>query len=123
MAALLTDRGGRIETLYVMEISPAAPLDVGMEVETARALGCLEEARLIGKGWKREFLPAYLKTRQAGKAIIEHGTRKGFDLLIFDLQPGERLRRSYRKLAETLQEKAGCGVLVIAGDRGEEAKP
>ncbi len=113
LAVKLAGRDGMVETFYMIEVPLSRSMEVGLEVETARALQALEEASLVGRRLEKDFLPAYVKTRQAGKAILEHGEKKGFDLIVFDLLPGERLRRSYRKLAESLQEKAGCDVIVV----------
>lgn len=114
LAVRLAGRDGIVETFYMIEVPLSRSLDVGLEVETARALQALEEASLTGRRLGKDFLPAYVKTRQADKAVLEHSGKKGFDLIIFDLMPGDRLRRAHRKLAEAMQEKAARDVIVIA---------
>ena len=112
----MAGRSGSIKTLYVTEIPVSRSLEVEAEEETARGLKALEEASLLGSSLGKRFLPAFEKTRQGSKAIVELQRRDHFDLVLFDLQPGERLRRTNRKIAEYIQEKAGCTVMIVGGN-------
>ena len=116
LAVKMAGRNGSVKTLYVAEIPVSRSLEVEAEEETARGLQALEEASLLGAGLGKRFLPAFDKTRQGSKAIVEFQRRDHCDLVLFDLQPGERLRRTNRKIAEYIQEKAGCTVMIVAGD-------
>ncbi len=116
LAVRMAGRKGSIKTLYVTEIPVSRSLEVEAEEETALGLKALEEASLLGASLGKKFLPAFDKTRQGSKAIVEFQRREQSDLVLFDLQPGERLRRTNRKIAEYIQEKAGGTVMIVAGD-------
>ncbi len=116
LAVSMAGRHGVIETLYVTEVPISRSLEVEAEEETARGLEALEEAARVGRSLGRRLLPGLEKARMGSKAVVEVQRRGGFDLVVFDLYPGERLRRANRKIAEYLQEKAGCTVMLVGGN-------
>jgi hypothetical protein len=119
LAVSMAGKRGLIETFYVTEVPINRSLEVGAEEDTARGLAALEEASLVGGTLGKRLLPGLEKTRMGSKAVVELQRRAGFDLIVFDLQPGDRLRRANRKIAEYLQEKAGCTVMIVGGNNNK----
>jgi nucleotide-binding universal stress UspA family protein len=102
-AVRMSDRGGIIETLYVIEIGMERPLDVVADDEVANALQALEDASYEGRRRGKRLLPRLEKARMGSKVILDIQHREG------------AMANTMRKIVQYVREKASCTVIVLSG--------
>ena len=115
LAMRMAGRRGIVETLYVIEIGLERPLQVVADEEIARGMRALEEASYIGKRDGKRLLPRLEKARMGSKAVLDVQGQEGFGLVVLDLVESVKMEDITRKIAEYVQEKATCTVVVLSG--------
>jgi len=115
MGVRMAGRTGIVETLYVIEIGVERPLEVPADEAIAAGLSALEEASYIAKNYGKKLLPRLEKARMASRVILDTQAQGGFDLLIMDLAVSNAMEATTRKIAQYIEEKATCTVVILSG--------
>lgn len=113
LAAHMVGKDGLVHTVYLVEIPLNQPLESGAEADLALGLEALEAAANMGRASGIRVLPRLEKTRLGSKSVVKIQEGEGFDAVILEVRPGSRSQRVGRKVAEYVQEHAGCTVMVI----------
>jgi APA family basic amino acid/polyamine antiporter len=112
---LAAERGARLVALYTLEVPPSQTLnDVAPELER-RADQQLGEAEALGFQYGVSVIGRKVRTRNAGRAIVEEAARRGSEIIVLG-SPGRspRAARLFGSTVDFVFRNARCKVMVGA---------
>ena len=80
-ASRLVGEGGAVDVLYLIEIPAQLSLDAGLEAEEAAGRELLEAASLTGRRYGAKTRTALVRTRHAGRTIVEEAQRTNAEVV------------------------------------------
>jgi APA family basic amino acid/polyamine antiporter len=115
-ARLAAERGARIAAVTAIELPLELPLDAELPEEERRANEVLDEARAIGELYGVDVVGRLVRTRNAGRAIVDEAERRGSEIIVMGAPRGRgRLRRRvFGGTVDFVLRHAPCRVMVAA---------
>jgi APA family basic amino acid/polyamine antiporter len=116
---LAQEGGSLVLALHVIRVPLDLPVDSPMELEGARAIESLAEAKALGADHGVEVRGSVVRARSLGQAIVAEAGRTGADLIVMGSSP--RWRRQSRFFSPTVDyvlKTAPCEVLIVAFPQG-----
>jgi nucleotide-binding universal stress UspA family protein len=97
------------------------PLSAPMEKETAQAERELQEAAALGREYGINVITRIIRTRAAGRAVVDEATRRGSEIIVIGARernrPGQRL---FGPRIDYVLRNAPCRVMVGVLPAGAE---
>jgi nucleotide-binding universal stress UspA family protein len=115
--ALAANHGASITAVFVIEISPLLPLDARMSDEEAESREALTRAEAIAEAFGLRIRPHTIRTRDAGRAIVELVEDEDVELIVICAPRRRWLRTRGPAFDGTVRHvlaKAPCRVLVVS---------
>jgi nucleotide-binding universal stress UspA family protein len=115
--ALAADHGASITAVFVIEISPLLPLDARMSDEEAESREARTRAEAIAEAFGLRIRPRTIRTRDAGRAIVELVEDEDVELIVMFAPRRRWLRTRGPAFDGTVRHvlaKAPCRVLVVS---------
>lgn len=113
-AQLAAERGARIAAVTAIELPFELPLDAELPDEEEKANAVLDEARAIGELYGVDVVGRIVRTRNAGRAIVDEAERRGSEIIIMGAPRHERRRRIFGDTVDFVLRHAPCRVMVAA---------
>jgi nucleotide-binding universal stress UspA family protein len=117
-ACALAAEAATITAVFVIEVSPLLPLDAWMGEEEAAAREALARAEAIADAFGLKIHTRIVRSRDAGRAIIDLAEGEDVELVVICAPHASRLRRRQMAFDGTVRHvlaKAPCRVMVVAG--------
>jgi basic amino acid/polyamine antiporter, APA family len=114
-AARLVGNGAVVEALYVLPVPAQLSLDAGLEEEEVRGRGVLEAARMVGRRAGVEVHPSLIRTRNAGRTIVEEARRTGAELIYLATAHAPEAENALGPTARYLLAERPCRVVIETG--------
>jgi APA family basic amino acid/polyamine antiporter len=118
-ARLASERRARIAAVSAIEIPLELPLDAELPEEERKANAILDEARVIGDLYGVDVVARLVRTRHAGRAIVDEATSRGSEIIVMGAPRSERRGRIFGNTVDFVLRHAPCRVMVAAA--GERA--
>jgi APA family basic amino acid/polyamine antiporter len=115
-ARLAAERGSTIVALRVLVVPLELPTSTEMLFEEAEADRLLDEARLAASAYGVRTIDRIVKSRNAGRAIVEEAQRRQSEIVVLGA-PRLRHRAIFGKTVDFVLKNAPCRVMVAAGKR------
>ena len=118
---LAAERRGSIVALTVLEVPLELPLDADLPGHAERkAHELLDEARAIGDAYGVDVVGRLVRSRRAGRAIVEEAERRNSEIVVMGAPRRDEHRRRGRIFGGTVDfvlKNAHCRVMVAAAPR------
>ena len=118
---LAAERRGSIVALTVLEVPLELPLDADLPGHAERkAHELLDEARAIGDAYGVDVVGRLVRSRRAGRAIVEEAERRNSEIVVMGAPRRDEHRRRGRIFGGTVDfvlKNAPCRVMVAAAPR------
>jgi APA family basic amino acid/polyamine antiporter len=116
---LATERGAAIVALTVLEVPLQLPLDADLRDEEERANDVLDEARAIGDAYGVNVIGRLVRSRQAGRAIVDEAERRNSEIIVIGAPRRDPRRRGpiFGGTVDFVLKNAPCRVMVAAARR------
>src|SRR5438105_1941790 len=116
---LAAERRASIAAVTVIQVPLELPLDANLEAEEERANDLLDEVRAIGDSYGVEVVGRILRSRKAGRAIVDEAERRQSEIIVIGAPRKARLsgRRIFDDTVDFVLKHAPCRVMVAAGRR------
>jgi APA family basic amino acid/polyamine antiporter len=111
-AAKLVGEDAGVDVLYLIEIPVRYQFDAALDDEEQRARNVLEAAKLAGQGAGVKINGRVLRTRSAGKTIVEEATRLRSDAIYLATSHAPPGERGLGPLARYLLQARPCRIVV-----------
>jgi basic amino acid/polyamine antiporter, APA family len=115
-ARLAAERGSTIIALRVIVVPLEMPSDVPMPDEEDEADRLLDDARLAASAYGVHTIDRVVKSRNAGRAIVEEAQRRQSEIVVLGA-PRLQHRAIFGKTVDFVLKNAPCRVMVAAGKR------
>ncbi|MGH2933479.1 MAG: amino acid permease [Gaiellaceae bacterium] len=114
---LAAERRATIVAISAIEVPLELPLDAELPEQVEEANRALDEAHAIGESYGVRVIPRLVRTRNAGRAIVDEAARRGSELIV--MGSPRRMRLSSRKqifgdTVDFVLKHAPCRVMVAA---------
>jgi APA family basic amino acid/polyamine antiporter len=119
-AAAVVDPGAVVEALFVLEVPREHELPEGFEQQEYEARCALDEARLQARAQGLKVRVKLIRTRNAGKAIVEEARQHDSDLIYVSTEHAPSRERLLGPTVRYILAKRPCRVIVEGG--GPEAQ-
>ncbi len=119
-ASLAAERGAQIVAVNVIEVPFELPLAAVVPDLVEVADRELDEARAIGDSYGVVVLPRLLRSRSAGRAIVEEAVRRDTEIIVIGAlrkEVGRRKRAVFGATVDYVLKNAPCRVMVTASQR------
>jgi APA family basic amino acid/polyamine antiporter len=115
-ARLAAERGARIAAVTAIELPLELPLDAELPDEERRANEVLDEARAIGELYGVDVVGRIVRTRNAGRAIVDEADRRNSEIIVMGAPRGRGSlrRRVFGDTVDFVLRHAPCRVMVAA---------
>jgi basic amino acid/polyamine antiporter, APA family len=115
-ARLAAERGARITAVTALELPLELPLDADMPEEEWRANVQLDEARAIGDSYGVDVVSRLVRSRSAGRAIVDEAERRGSEIIVIGAPRRDRRRQTgiFGDTVDFVLKHAPCRVMVAA---------
>ena len=112
---LASETGARVVALYTIEVPAARPLNEPLPEEEERAHRQLAEAEAIGAQFGVGVIGRLVRTRSAGRALVEEATARGSEVIVLG-SPGRSpaASRLFDRTVDHVLRHAPCRVMVGA---------
>jgi APA family basic amino acid/polyamine antiporter len=112
---LAAERGARIAAVTAIELPLELPLDAELPEEERRANEILDEARAIGELHGVDVVSRIVRTRNAGRAIVDEAERRDSEIIVMGApRHGARRGRIFGDTVDFVLKHAPCRVMVAA---------
>jgi APA family basic amino acid/polyamine antiporter len=111
-AARLVGEDAVVDALYIIEVPSQLPIDAEMPVEEARARSALESARLAARRAGLPVRTSVLRTRRAGRTIVDEARRLGSEVIYLATDHAPAAERGLGPLARMLLVERPCRVVI-----------
>jgi APA family basic amino acid/polyamine antiporter len=111
-AAKLVGPDAAVEAVYLVTVPPELPLDEGMEEEEQLGRNALEIARLQARTAKLQVRVKLIRTRNAGKAIVEEAIERRSDLIYISTVHARSRERQVGPIARYVLGRRPCRVVI-----------
>jgi basic amino acid/polyamine antiporter, APA family len=112
---LAAEHDAAVEALHVVRVPLDQELAAAMADAEEQAEASLAEARALGEELGVEVIVTMVRARAIGRAIVDHATATGADVIVLGSSP--RWRRQSRFFSPTVDfvlRQAQCEVLIVA---------
>jgi basic amino acid/polyamine antiporter, APA family len=112
---LAAEHDAAVEALHVVRVPLDQELAAAMADAEEQAEASLAEARALGEELGVEVIVTMVRARSIGRAIVDHATATGADVIVLGSSP--RWRRQSRFFSPTVDfvlRQAHCEVLIVA---------
>jgi basic amino acid/polyamine antiporter, APA family len=113
-ARLAAERGATIVALRVIVVPLDQAIDAEMPVQQELADRLLDDARNLAELYGVRMIERLLRSRSAGRAIVEEAERRQSEIVVLGAPRAER-RRIFGPTADYVLKHAPCRVMVAAG--------
>jgi APA family basic amino acid/polyamine antiporter len=113
-ARLAADRGATIIALRVIVVPMELPTDAPMPEQEEEADRLLDEARLTAETYGVSMVDRLVRSRNAGRAIVEEAERRGAEIIVLGAPRG-RHRQIFGRTVDYVLKHAPSRVMVAAG--------
>jgi len=115
-ARLAAERGARIAAVTALELPLELPLDADLPDEEWRANVQLDEARAIGDSYGVDVVSRLVRTRSAGRAIVDEAERRGSEIIVMGAPRRDRRVRGaiFGGTVDFVLKHAPCRVMVAS---------
>ncbi len=116
---LAAERRASIAALRVIVVPLELPLDADMPDEVIRADELLDEARAIGESYGVTVVDRLVRSRDAGRAIVDEALRRHAEIVVLGAPRNRRnwSKRIFGHTVDFVLRNAHCRVMVAAGSR------
>jgi APA family basic amino acid/polyamine antiporter len=113
---LATERRSSIAALSVIELPLELPADARLDEEEERADEQLDEARAIGDSYGVDVATRLVRSRKAGRAIVDEATRRQSEIIVMGSPRGGRRagKEIFGDTVDFVLKHAPCRVMVAA---------
>jgi basic amino acid/polyamine antiporter, APA family len=115
-ARLATERAGRIVLLRVIVVPLELPLDADLSEQVEAAYKLLDDAHAIAEPYGVRAVERIVRSRQAGRAIVEEADRRGTEIVVLGARRGN-YKNIFGSTVEYVLKNAPCRVMVAAGKK------
>jgi len=115
-AQLAAERAARIVLLRVVVVPLELPLDADLRQQLDEADRLLDEASGITEAYGVRSVARVVRSRQAGRAIVEEAERRGAEIIVLGAPRG-RHRQIFGHTVDYVLKHAPCRVMVAAGKK------
>jgi len=115
-AQLATERAARIVLLRVIVVPLELPLDADLTPQLEEADRLLDEAAAIADAYGVRSVARIVRSRQAGRAIVEEAERRDAEIVVLGAPRG-RHKQIFGHTVDYVLKHAPCRVMVAAGRR------
>src|SRR5205807_1379941 len=113
---LAAERRASIAALAVITIPLELALDSVLPEDEARADDVLDHARAIGELYGVEVVGRLVRTRSAGRALVDETERRHTEIIVMGAPRSEGARRTiFSDTVDFVLKQAPCRVMVAAG--------
>jgi basic amino acid/polyamine antiporter, APA family len=113
-ARLAAERGATIVALRVVVVPLDQPIDAAMPEQQELADRLLDDARNLAELYGVRIIERLLRSRSAGRAIVEEAERRQSEIVVLGAPRAER-RQIFGPTADYVLKHAPCRVMVAAG--------
>ncbi|HEV2590634.1 MAG TPA: universal stress protein, partial [Gaiellaceae bacterium] len=113
---LATERAGRIVLLRVVVLPLELPLDADLSQQLEEANLLLDEAASIAESYGVRSVERVVRSRHAGRAIVEEAERRGAEIIVLGAPRGKH-KQLFGHTVDFVLKNAPCRVMVAAGRR------
>ena len=113
-ARLAAERGATIVALRVIVVPMELPLDALLADQEEAADRLLDDARLAASAYGVRTIDRLVRSRHAGRAIVEEAERRQAEIVVLGAPRG-RHRRIFGHTVDYVLKHAPCRVMVAAG--------
>ncbi|MDX6518848.1 MAG: basic amino acid/polyamine antiporter, family, partial [Gaiellaceae bacterium] len=116
---LAAERRASIAALSVIELPLQLPADAQLDDEEERADEQLDEARAIGDSYGVEVATRLVRSRKAGRAIVDEATRRQSEIIVMGSPRGGRRagKAIFGDTVDFVLKHAPCRVMVAASEK------
>ncbi len=113
---LAAERRASIAALSVIELPLELPADAQVDEEEERADEQLDEARAIGESYGVDVATRLVRSRRAGRAIVDEATRRQSEIIVMGAPRGGRRagKAIFGDTVDFVLKHAPCRVMVAA---------
>jgi APA family basic amino acid/polyamine antiporter len=115
---LAAERRATIVAISAIEVPLELPLDAELPEQVEEANRALDEAHAIGESYGVRVIPRLVRTRNAGRAIVDEAARRGSELIVMGSPRRMQLTSRKQIFGDTVDfvlKHAPCRVMVAAG--------
>jgi nucleotide-binding universal stress UspA family protein len=116
---LAAERRASIVAMTAIEVPLELPLDADLPELVREADEQLDEARAIGESYGVNVTTRLVRSRQAGRAIVDEASRRGSEIIVMGGPRRVRLAAGRRAIfgdtVDFVLKHAPCRVMVAAG--------
>ena len=116
-ARLAAERGATIVALRVVVVPLDLPIDAELPEEEERADRLLDDARNQAELYGVRMIERLVRSRNAGRAIVEEAERRQSEIVVLGAPRAER-KQIFGPTADYVLKHAPCRVMVAAGHEG-----
>jgi len=120
-AAAVVDPDAVVEALFVLEVPREHELPAGFEEQEYEARCALDEARLQARARGLKVRVKLIRTRNAGKAIVEEARERNSDLIYISTEHAPSRERLLGPTVRYILAKRPCRVIVEGGGEAQAA--